>query len=79
MLAAAEQYQAAYVDWQAFYDQLGHGAPQGAGKLKDRRLAGAAAIYQALEHEETAIAELCKALQAEGVQVSAWKEEPWRN
>lgn len=79
LLAAAEQYRAAYVDWQAFYDQLGHGALQGAGKLKDRRLAGAAAIYQALEHEEAAIAELRKALEAESIQVSAWKEEPWRN
>ena len=60
--AAAREYRAAYEDWREFYNQLGHDAPGNAGKTKERRLAGAAAIRSALEHEKAGIYSLRQAL-----------------
>jgi hypothetical protein len=60
--AAAREYRAAYDDWQELYRQLGHDAPADAGKTKERRLAGAAAVRSALAHEKAALAELTQAL-----------------
>ena len=60
--AAAREYRAAYEDWREFYNQLGHDAPENAGKTKERRLAGAAAIRSALEHEKAAIDSVRQAL-----------------
>jgi hypothetical protein len=62
--AAAREYGAAYEDWCELYEQLGHGAPEQAGRDPERRAAGAAAVRLALEHEKTAIAELRRALAA---------------
>jgi hypothetical protein len=59
---AARHYRAAFSDWQEFYDLLGHHAPEGAGKMKDRREAGAAVAHRWLEHEKAAIAKLEQAL-----------------
>jgi hypothetical protein len=59
---AAGEYRAAYEDWRELYVQLGHGAPEGAGGMPERRAAGAAAVRRALEHEKTAIAALRKVL-----------------
>ena len=60
--AAAEHYRAAFADWHESYDLLGHGAPEGAGKMNQRRLAGSAAAQRWLEHEKAAIAEIRHAL-----------------
>lgn len=60
--AAAREYRAAYEDWREFHNQLGHDAPGNAGKTKERRLAGAAAIRRALEHEKAGITSLRQAL-----------------
>ncbi len=59
---AARHYRLAFSDWQEFYDLLGHHAPEGAGKMKDRREAGAAVARRWLEHEKAAIAKLEQAL-----------------
>jgi hypothetical protein len=65
--AAAREYRAAYADWKELYAQLGHNAPQGAGKVRERRLAVAQAIRDALDHEKAALAELREAIgMAEG-------------
>ena len=63
---AAKQYKAAHGAWMEFYKQLGHVAPKDAWSIKKNRLDGAEAVRKALAHEETAIAELEKALAAEG-------------
>jgi len=62
LLAASEGYKAAYADWQEFYRQLGHVAPENAWDTAKNRLAGGAAVRKALEHERAAISELKKAL-----------------
>jgi hypothetical protein len=61
---AAVHYRDAYDAWREFYEQLGHGAPEGAGTMKSRRLAGAAAVREALAHEKAGIATLQKVLSA---------------
>jgi len=62
LLAAANAYKAAYAAWRQFYQQLGHVAPKNAWNTKQRRLAGAAAIGEALEHEKFAVGEIKDAL-----------------
>ena len=62
LLAASSAYRRAYEEWQALYEQLGHNTPEGAGKTRDRRLAGAAAVCRALDHEKAALGELDLAL-----------------
>jgi hypothetical protein len=59
---ASAQYRDAYTAWQKFYKQLGHGAPDGAGTVKTRRLAGAAAVREALAYESAGIATLQEVL-----------------
>ena len=59
---AAEHYRACFAAWQEYYALLGHGAPKGAGRMKDRRQAGAAAARRWLRHERAAIEELWSAL-----------------
>lgn len=66
LLTATEQYRAAYANWREFYNQLGHQAPKNAGRREARRLAGAAAVRKALQHERAAIGELKVALVATG-------------
>jgi hypothetical protein len=63
---AATHYRDAFADWQEFYALLGHHAPEGAGKMKDRRAAGAAVARRWLEHEKAAIGQLRKALASLG-------------
>jgi hypothetical protein len=55
---AAKEYRSAYEAWCELYVQLGHSAPPNAGRIKERRLAGAAAVRKALGHEQAAIAEI---------------------
>jgi len=71
LAAAAKQYQATYAGWQAFYQQLGHGAPKDAWNTKTRRTAGAAAVREALEHEKAGVQEIRLALAAAGVKVAS--------
>lgn len=59
---ASEAYRAAYRRSQEAYGLVGYAAPKGSGRIKERRLAAAAAVRKALEHERAAIAELEKAL-----------------
>ncbi len=66
---AAAQYRSAYAAWQQAYAQIGYAAPEGSGKVKERRLAAAAAVRRAAEFEKAGIAEIAAALQAEGVEV----------
>lgn len=63
--AAARQYDAAYAAWQEWEEHLGRAdkAPKNAWSTKKHRLAGAAAIREAIEHERAAIAEVESALQ----------------
>lgn len=63
---ASQAYRAAYRSWQEAYGLVGYAAPEGSGKVKENRLAAAAAVRRALEHEKVAIAELKEALAAEG-------------
>jgi len=67
LVAASKTYKVAYTAWQAFYQQLGHAAPKNAWSTKNRRLAGAAAVRDALEHEKAAIDHLRRALAAAGI------------
>ena len=62
--AASKEYKSAYADWQEFYRQLGYVAPEypHVWNMKKNRLAGAAAIRMALQHEQAAINELKNAL-----------------
>jgi hypothetical protein len=62
LLAAASDYRCAYLAWQDFYRELGHGAPEGAWDTARNRLAGAAAARSWLEHEIAALAEVDQAL-----------------
>jgi RNA polymerase sigma-70 factor (ECF subfamily) len=62
LLAAASDYRCAYLAWQDFYRELGHGAPDGAWDTARNRLAGAAAAQSWLEHETAALAEVEQAL-----------------
>jgi hypothetical protein len=62
LLAASNEYKAAYTRWKEFYIQLGHIAPENAWDRKTNRVVGGAAVHKALEHEKTAINELEKAL-----------------
>ena len=55
---AARHYRAAFAAWREFYDLLGHHAPEGAGKMPDRRAAGAALVRQWLKHETAAVGAL---------------------
>ncbi|MGD8240676.1 MAG: hypothetical protein PVH68_19145, partial [Armatimonadota bacterium] len=66
---ASESYRAAYRSWQGAYGLVGYAAPDGSGKVKEKRLAAADAVRRAAEHERAAIAELRLALQAEGVEM----------
>ena len=62
LLAAAVAYRTAYTHWQELYAQLGHDAPDGAGRMPDRRKAGAAAVRRALDCERVAIEDLKAAM-----------------
>ncbi|MBL7199441.1 MAG: hypothetical protein ISS56_04780 [Anaerolineae bacterium] len=62
LLAAAEQYRAAYECWQAFYALLGHKATEGAKAVGERRLAGAAVVRAWQAHEKAGVAAVEKAL-----------------
>ena len=62
LVAASNEYKAAYTEWKQFYMQLGYVAPENAWDNETNRLAGAAAVRKALEHEQTAVNELEKAL-----------------
>ena len=65
LLAAADEYRAAYESWQQLYNQyLGHGVPEAKRKTTEHRLGGAAAVRQGLEHEKAALTELERALAA---------------
>jgi hypothetical protein len=65
LLAAANEYRAAYASWQRLYnDYLGHGVPEEKRKTPAHRLAGAAAVRQGLEREEAALVEIGRALAA---------------
>ena len=66
---AAELYRAAYGSWQEAYRLVGYPAPEGSGKVREKRLAAAAAVRRAAEHEQAAITELRQARAAEGVGV----------
>ena len=66
LIAAADQYRAAFECWQAFYALLGHNASETARKMKARRLAGAAVVRAWLEHETAALAEVGRGLAALG-------------
>ena len=59
---ASDLYRSAYRSWQEAYGLVGYAAPDGSGKVKESRLAAAAAVRGALEHEKAAIAELRHAL-----------------
>ena len=59
---ASEKYRAAYQSWQRAYGLIGYGAPDGSGKVKEKRLAAAQAVREALEHERSAIAQIEEAL-----------------
>jgi len=65
----AELYRAAYRSWQEAYGLVGYPAPEGSGKVREKRLAAAAAVRRAAENERAAIAELRQALAAEGLEV----------
>jgi len=45
---------------------VGYAAPEGSGKVREKRLAAAAAVRRAADQEQTAISELRQALAAEG-------------
>jgi hypothetical protein len=60
---AAEHYRAAYRAWQRAYGLVGYPAPEGAGKVPANRHAAANAVRDALQHEQSAIAELRHALE----------------
>jgi hypothetical protein len=66
--AAARQYEAAYAAWQEWEEHLGRAgkAPKNAWSTKKHRLAGAAAIREAIDHERAAIAEVAEALRNVG-------------
>ena len=67
LLAAADEYRAAYESWQQLYSQyLGHGVPEEKRKTREHRLAGAGAVRRGLEHEKAALAEVERALAALG-------------
>jgi hypothetical protein len=61
---AAREYARAYGSWRACYRLVGYCAPDGAGKVKETRLAACAEVRKALEHETAAIAALRQALDA---------------
>jgi hypothetical protein len=63
---AAEEYKQAYACWRACYRLVGYCAPDGAGKVRETRLAACAEVRKALEHETAAIAALREALGAAG-------------
>ena len=62
MLKAANEYHTAYIYWKQFFNHLSHGCPEGAGKMKEHRFAGAEGVRKALEHEKKAIANLASFL-----------------
>ncbi len=64
VLAASEQYRAAYECWQAYYTLLGHNVTEKARNARARRSAGAAIVRTWLAHEKAAIANLKQALQS---------------
>jgi hypothetical protein len=66
LLAAAEQYRAAFQCWQAFYALLGHDSSAVARKARARRQAGAAVVRAWLAHERAALGEVERALQGVG-------------
>ena len=62
LLIAAQEYRVIFENWREFYKLLGHHAPEGAGKIKERRQAGAAIAQEWLAHENKAVASLKEAL-----------------
>jgi len=64
--SSAKEYRAAYAAWLRAYGLLGHGATKEQRQEKSRREEGAGLIRQAVARERAAIAEIEKALAAEG-------------
>ena len=59
--SAAQHYRAAYGNWRELYAQLGHGAPEGSGRSRERRLAGASAVRRAWSCEKAGLDEVHEA------------------
>jgi hypothetical protein len=67
LIAASEEYRAAYEDWKKLYELLGHAVPVAERRDRARRLAGSETVMKALVHERAGLAELRSAIDmAEG-------------
>ena len=64
LLEAAKDYGAACLGWEELQQQLGGPGPKEAWSKRERRLAGAAAVRKALEHEKAGIQHIRRTLVA---------------
>ena len=64
MLAAAQKYEDAYAAWLEWERHLGKDVRPDAWEVPENRLAGAAAVRTAIQHEKAAAEEIAKALAA---------------